>query len=234
MRSQRQKVRHSPQISLNLLGEFMVASFVRRRSILKHAKYPADFIGARYDPAQKAAARYLSDLARDPERLKGDIEADLAAKASKSKWFADRQKLCEQAVSCILALEGALKLDGLDIVLGNNPTHRLEIGGVDVTVMPDLIVQGKGPKFGALKFRYVKTKPITDKWAAYCATLLHQFVEERLSGPDGAVDRRRCNFVDVFAGRVHEAPTNFKELRKDVEAACWHIKELWPSVQMTD
>ncbi|AMV40988.1 hypothetical protein VT85_26370 (plasmid) [Planctomyces sp. SH-PL62] len=100
--------------------------------------------------------------------------------------------------------------------------------------MPDLIVQGRGPKFGALKFRYVKTKPITDKWAAYSATLLHQFVEERLSGPDGAVDRRRCNFVDVFAGRVHEAPSNFKELRKDVEAACWHIKELWPSVRMGD
>jgi hypothetical protein len=80
----------------------------------------------------------------------------------------------------------------------------------------------------------VKTKPITDKWAAYSATLLHQFVEERLGGPDGAADRKRCNFVDVFAGRIHEAPPNFKELRRDIEAACWHIKELWSSVRMTD
>jgi hypothetical protein len=134
-------------------------------------------------------------------------------------------------------LEDALKLDGLDVVLGCNPAHRLEIGGVTVIVMPDLVVLGSGangPVVGALKFRYVKTTPVTDKWAAYSTTLLHQFVEEHLGGSERVADRRRCNLVDVFAGRIHEAPANFKALRKDVEAACWQIKELWPNVQTTD
>src|SRR3954468_23906390 len=103
MRARPQKVRHSPQLSLNLLGEFMVASFVRRRSILREAKFPRDYIGPRYDPAQRAAARYLADPSRDIGRLNEDI-AGLLATASKSKWFADRQKLCEQAMQCIVAL----------------------------------------------------------------------------------------------------------------------------------
>ena len=38
MQTRRQKVRHTPQISLNLLGEFMVSSFVRRRSILRRGE----------------------------------------------------------------------------------------------------------------------------------------------------------------------------------------------------
>ena len=42
------------------------------------------------------------------------------------------------------------------------------------------------------------------------------------------------NFVDVFAGQIHEAPANFKELRKEMNAACWHIGEIWPKVGMTD
>ena len=234
MRARPQKVRHSPQLSLNLLGEFMVASFVRRLSILRDAKFPKDYIGPRYDPAQKAAARYLSDMSRDAGRLKGDIDAQLV-KAAKSKWFDDRQKLCEQALRCVLALEESLKLDGLVVALGCNPAHRLEIGGVTVIVMPDLLVQGRGPSgpvLGALKFRYVKTKPITDKWAAYSATLLHRFVEVQPGDPGGVADRRRCNLVDVFAGRIHEAPANFKELRKEVDAACWYIGEIWPKVGM--
>ena len=87
---------------------------------------------------------------------------------------------------------------------------------------------------GALKFRYVKTRPITDEWAAYSTTVLHQFAEKGLVGPEGTVDRRHCKLVDVFAGRIYEAPASYKERRKDVEAACWHIKELWPRVRMED
>ena len=60
MRTRDQRVRHEPQISLGLLGEYMVASFVRKRSILRESKFPKDYIVPQYDPAQKAVARYLA------------------------------------------------------------------------------------------------------------------------------------------------------------------------------
>jgi hypothetical protein len=81
------------------------------------------------------------------------------------------------------------------------------------------------------KFRYSKAKPVAGDWAAYSATVLHQFVEERLARGLTVAERRLCRFVDVFAGRVFEAPEAFKDRRKEIEAACWEIKQLWPTIE---
>jgi hypothetical protein len=227
-----QRVRQEPQISLSLLGEYMASSFVRKRSILKEAKFPKDFIGPQYDPAQKAAARYLAAGGGDRGQLVEDLEGLLVG-SERSRWFQRREKLCQQAIDCILKLEAELKLESLDVSLGCNVAHRMPIAGVTVKVIPDLIVRGvsrKKPFVGAIKFRYVKTKVISEKWAAYSATVLHQFVEDNQAGEGGQADRRHCRFVDVFAGKIHEAPERFKELRNDIEAACEQIRELWKSV----
>lgn len=235
MQTRRQKVRHTPQISLNLLGEFMESSFVRRRSILRQAKFPQDYIGPRYDPAQKAAARYLAGAPGDRQALESEIEALLQGSA-KSQWFKNRQKLCAQALDCVLDLEASLKPDSLAVSIGCNRAHRVNIGGVSVIVMPDLLVHGAGRDgefLGALKFRYGKTNPISQEWAANSATTLHQFVES-LGDGDRRVDRRHCKVIDVFAGKVYEAPVSYSERRKDIEAACWHIKEIWSRVRIKD
>ena len=44
---------------------------------------------------------------------------------------------------------------------------------------------------------------------------------------------RRCNLVDVFAGRnpPRRSPIS-RNCAEDIEAACWHIKELWPNVRI--
>lgn len=228
-----QRVRNAPQLSLGLLGEYMVASFVRKRSILRDSKFPKEFLGARYDPAQKAAVRYLAGGSADRDRLGSDIDRLLIG-SERSRWFQQRQKLCDQAIRCVLDIEDALKLEGLNVVAGCDSNHRMDVSGVAVTVIPDLIIRGAGragPFVGALKFRYVKTKPIDDEWAGYGATLLHKFVEERLATGGVAADRRQCRYVDVFGGRAFEAPQSFKERRKEVEAACLEIKALWPVIE---
>jgi hypothetical protein len=232
MGTRHQRVRHTPQLSLSLLGEYMASSFVRKQSILREAKFPKDFIGPRYDPAQKAAALYLSGGGADQAQLRRDLDGKLVG-SDRSRWFKQRELLCQQAIDCILKMEAEMKLEGVDVSLGCNNDHRMPIAGVMVTVIPDLIVRGvnrKGPFVGAVKFRYVKTKAMTEKWAAYSATLLHQFTETSLCGEETHADRRHCRFVDVFAGRMHEAPEHFKGLRKDITAACEQIKELWKSV----
>jgi hypothetical protein len=227
-----QRVRQEPQLSLNLLGEYMVSSFTRKQSILKDAKYPKDFIGPRYDPAQKAAAIYLANSSGDREQLRRDLDAKLTG-SERSRWFKQRDILCHQATECILKLEDDLKLDGIDVSVGCDADHRMPIAGVMVTVMPELIVRGvnrKGPFVGVVKFRYVKTKAMSVKWATYSATLLHLFAETHLRGDETHVERRHCRFVDVFAGQIQEAPERYRDLRKDVEAACCQIRELWKSV----
>jgi hypothetical protein len=232
MGTRHQRVRQNPQISLNLLGEYMSSSFVRKQSILREAKYPKDFVGPQYDPAQRAAASYLAAGGGDQAQLRADLDAKLTG-SERSRWFKQRELLCQQATACIIKLESELKLDSVDVALGCDMSHRMPIAGVMVTVIPDLIVRGvnrKGPFIGAMKFRYVKSKQLSEKWAAYSATLLHQFTETHLCGDETHAERRHCRFVDVFAGQIFEAPERYKDLRKDVEAACGQIRELWKSV----
>ena len=231
MTTQYRRVRQAPQLSLNLLGEYMASSFVRRKSILRQAKFPKDYIGPRYEPARKAAALFLTS-GGDRDQLARDLEAMLTG-SERSRWFKQRALLCQQAIDCILRLESDLKLDPLDVAFGGNIKHRMEIAGVTVTVIPDLIVRGsnrKGPFVGAIKFRYVKDSCVSESWAKYSTTLLHQLVEEQLADEDCQADRRNCRFVDVFAGRIYEAPENFVKLRDDITVACEQIRELWKSV----
>jgi hypothetical protein len=233
MTTQYRRVRQQPQLSLNLVGEYMSSSFVRRRSILRQAKFPEPYIGPRYEPARKAAALYLAS-GGDRDQLVSDLEAMLTG-SERSRWFEQRSLLCRQAIDCILRLEAALKLDPLDVAFGGDIKHRMEIAGVTVTVVPDLIVRGsnrKGPFVGAIKFRYVKDSCVSESWTKYSTTLLHQFVEEQLSDEDRMADRRHCRFVDVFAGRIYEAPENFAKLRDEITAACEQIRDLWRSVSV--
>jgi hypothetical protein len=210
----------------------MVASFSRKKTILQEAKFPKDFIVPQYEPAQKAIARYLAHGEGNREQLAKDIESMLTGSPN-TRWFRMREQLCRQAVSCLLAIESALRLEDLDVALGNNVRHRMVIGGVVVSLYPDLIVRGanrKGPFVGAVKLRYGKTKAITEEWGAFSATILHQFAERHLAGTEVHAERRHCRIVDVFAGKVSEAPESFKARRKDLEAACWNIKSIWDTV----
>ena len=85
-----------------------------------------------------------------------------------------------------------------------------------------------------MKFRYVKTKPVNAEWAQYSATILHRYVESELALEGEVAQRTLCRVVDVFAGKVYEAPGTFKTRRENVEAACWHIKNSWNSITPSD
>jgi hypothetical protein len=113
----------------------------------------------------------------------------------------------------------------------------MTIGGVAVTVFPDLVVRGvtrKRPFVGAFTFRYSKTKSVTEEWGLFSSTILHHFIETHLASEERHAERRYCLFVDVFAGKVFEAPESFKARRKDLEAACWNIKNVWNTVKPRD
>jgi hypothetical protein len=231
-----QRVRTSPYISLNLLGEYMVASFKRQRTILRTLKFPKDCVGPQFDPAQKAVVRYLAGGGGGASRLRPIIDGLLTGDG-RGDWFERRDKLSAQAAECLLNMEGQLKLEGLAVSEGCDRSHRTTIGGVVVSVYPDLVVRGeKGgePIVGAMKFRYVKTKPVNAEWAQYSATILHRYVESELALEGEVAQRTLCRVVDVFAGKVYEAPGTFKARRENVEAACWHIKNSWDSITLSD
>jgi hypothetical protein len=72
------------------------------------------------------------------------------------------------------------------------------------------------------------------EWARHSATILHRYVESELDLEGEVAQRTLCRVIDVFAGKVYEAPGTFKARRENVEAACWHIKNSWDSITPSD
>jgi hypothetical protein len=100
------------------------------------------------------------------------------------------------------------------------------LGGVELSVRPDLIITGEEP--GAVKLYLGKSSPLTKNAVGrigsgtYAAALLHLWAERELGASP-----ERCFVLDVLAGKLFTAPEKFVQRRKDAAAACSEISILW-------
>ncbi|ODS53415.1 MAG: hypothetical protein ABS36_12240 [Acidobacteria bacterium SCN 69-37] len=78
---------------------------------------------------------------------------------------------------------------------------------------------------GAVKLFFSKTAALNDERSRYAGAIL-QMAVEGLKGAQG-VGHRLCLVLDVFAGRLHQAPRTSRRRRQDVEAACSEIETMW-------
>lgn len=225
-----QIVRLNPRISANKLGEYLVSPPLRRQCIIERQKYPCSYIGAYYEHARAAIVDFIVGridrgalLARAEEIVEGPYESTYAM---------HRAHGCAEAVLRFLDLEPLLDLRGLDAI--TLPKHvKLEVEGVDVSVYPDIVLEGHDsrnrPVVGAIKLHFPKSHPHTEASAQYVATLLRMYAMQQMSDR-GKVSEDACIVVDVFAGRVLTAPHGYRRRWRDIGAACQEIRRVWPTV----
>jgi len=114
--------------------------------------------------------------------------------------------------------------------LENDRIRVVELGGVAISVRPEVLVAG--PEAGAVKFYLSKTNPLTKDErgrlgsAGFAAAALHLWADEAFGG----AAPERCLVVDVFAGEVYEAPVRNATRRRHMLAACEEIAAVWPSL----
>jgi hypothetical protein len=224
-------VRSEPRISLNKLGEYMVATPRRRRRIIIEQKRPPDFQTARYTEAQDAIASFLATGCNNDEVILEAIRR-LGASLPRTEWDAQRIQLCTEAIEAFMDFDDFSLLEEMAVSRGMSDPPKLQIGGVGVSVRPDVTLQGSdrsgAPVLGAVKLYIGKTIPLDAQSGAFVATTLHQYVDQLLE-PEGAAAYRKCIVLDVFAGEMYEAPRAFQRRREDIEAACEEIARAWPA-----
>jgi len=224
--------RAEPRISVNKLGEYMVATPRRRRRIISDQKRPSPFIVPRYTEATEAIVDYLVSSAVDDEVLVEKADT-LLSTAGETEWQEQTNQLCAEAISCFLDIVDDLPLDDIEIRRGDPNPEQLEIGGVMVSVRPEMVLcrtdRTGSSTVGALKLSFSKTFPLDDISGDYVATIIQRYVTEKIA--DGrTVDRSICLVVDVFTGKVYEAPRAYKRRWADLEAAGEEIARAWPVV----
>lgn len=225
------RVRATPRISVNKLGEYLTAKAGRRLTIISDQKNPRDFIVARYSAALDAIARCLAAKG-DPLVIREAMEK-LYDTTPKSMWHQQDIELSVEALDLFLNLIDDIDLSSFDVVRSADAPD-LTIENVAVSVRPDLYLRDRETKAicGAIKLSILKrNKPKDgdepeDEAAMYVGTVLHQYANDVLS-PKASVPSGSCMVIDVFAQRIYRAPKSYKKRRSDIGAACREIARGW-------
>jgi hypothetical protein len=220
---------NNPKISVNKLGQYIKSTPHRRHEIVKHQKYPMPFITARYDEARKVIIDYFLNGKGCKAVISSKIK-DLIVSNYSSNHKRHNNELSIQALEIFDPSKGP-NLKKFNLVKFNSYFGKLSIEGVDVSIQPDIIINGMmhGKEFvGAIKLHFSKTNPLDPDAGKYVATMVHKFLEMKY--PDTKVNCSFCISMDIFTGHYFVAPRSFKMLRKDITAACKEIKLLWESL----
>lgn len=225
-----QPVRLHPRISANKLGEYLVSPPLRRQTIIENQKYPCTYIGAYYEDARAAIVDFIVGTL-DRGGLLRRIE-EVVSGPHESTYAMHKAHGCAEAVLRFLDLEPRLDLLGMTAIVVDQH-DKLDVEGVDVSVWPDLVLEGTDDKdrpiVGALKLHFPKSHPQTEATGEYVATLLRMHAQLAMAHR-GKVREEACIVVDVFAGQVRTAPRGYRRRWRDIGAACQEIKRVWPTV----
>lgn len=223
--------RSAPRISVNKLGEYLVAPPTRRRQILRDQRHPPTYQVIRYTDAEDAIVASLLGRSAERNNSLASAVAALKAVAPQSGYDEQRIGLCVEAIEAFMKIE----LDLSDVEVAHPPvgSQTLSIAEVTVSVRPNLQInttdrQGRA-KVGLIKLHFSKTFQLEEKGGAYVAALLRRFSEAYLSEA-GAPSLQNTLVVDVFAGEIYEAPVAITRRMTDIEAACEEIHARWQTL----
>ncbi len=219
--------RQQPRISVLKLAEYMGASTLRRRQIVRDQYDPPDQIVPQYRRVRSAVAAFLTRGARDLGILE-TAHQRLGRQEGATEWAeSDR-------VNSMMALEHFTRV-AEQVRLGDGIFERglrsdaFFLGPVKVSVVPSVILlqEGRGEPLGCIKLALSKNRALDEAEGRTAATLLRYFVDTRGEGYEKAVPRL-CQVVDVFSEQVFAAPQPFKRTTREAQAACDEIGLVWP------
>lgn len=220
-----------PKMSVNKLGEFLVASPSRQRKIVEQLKYPKEnqFAIMGYKDARIAIREYFIN------DFEESIILACVEKLEKKSPNTDFKKILLK--SEIESLELILESENInqDLIYlpytGDNP--KLNISGVEVSVNPDLIVKNtmRGNEYiGGLKIHLSKNYKFGEEGSKYIATILYHYVENFVD-LKGCKVRNSVNLsYDVFTDMFVICPNSVKKRWGDINAACLTIVAIWNSI----
>lgn len=232
------KTNPEPKMTINKLGEYLVAGPKRQRKILEQLKYPKDnaFGFTPYGDVREAIKKYF--INNFEESYINDLISALEEKLNVKE---TDPRLTDWQISVIGSSIEALEnvLDSANINTdylyeqydGGNP--KLLIHGVEISINPDLIVRSKVKNkdcAGALKIHISKNSSIDQEGSAYIATLLNNFTIDHLCNHNTTARNENSISYDVFSDSFVESPKAFKRRMEDIEAGCKNIKAIWDSI----
>ncbi len=221
----------TPKMTVNKLGEYIVANPKRQRRILEQLKYPQEnkFGPMAHQEAREAIKQYFVN--NFDETYIHDCIAELHAKTATNDF---QQALIDSSIEGLqFVLESETINENLEYELYSGANPKLNINGVEISVYPDLIVRSKvrGKEYyGALKLHLSKNSALTEEGNKYIAAMLHKFGASHIESGTNPI--RTENFIsyDIFKDAFIECPRSIVTRMDHIEACCLNIVAIWASI----
>lgn len=218
-----------PKASLNKFGEFTSQFDAARRRTLVQNQVISNPAGAPcYRRVVPAIFRAGLGSHYDATCIGRDLAKLKIKKIGESEWEQRDRENTILALKHWPEIVGRITFprgfDELEIERGAHSPPKIEIGGLIVSVRPDLIIRGvsRGQKvIGAVKFHASKNKRHQlSKEGGQCVTLLtSEYLKEHLVKEDELVRPELCFSVDLFSESIVTAPKNQKQKLNSIAAS---------------
>lgn len=225
---------NQPELSVNKLAEYIISKGARQRKLLHDRKYPdPDFqMGMFHREASEAVRKYIADGCVDAVPIGNSIAA-LKQQAPEKLGTIRRLNANVDAMERFLEMLDDIHIAG-EPELGAHTAEKITIHGVKISVRPEIIVRGSGPKgkklVGAIKLHFTKSFPMTDESAGYVSAIVQEYCKVHLLGSDETLFSDYCQVIDIGCGKVFPGVKSTTARMKDVAAECQNIAALWPTI----
>lgn len=225
--------RSTPRISINQLAKYLAATPTQRRRIIRDQKRPPTYKVVYYEHAKNSIARFIVGGCSDESVITDEI-ARLVAETPSNEYEEARLVNNVEALEAFLDTYDALDFDGLTVAHGyNDPPKLILAGGVEVSVRPELVLDGEyrgQPAAGAIKLYFSKGDPLTRMTGPYITAVVNRYADQHLTHDGEVASPRHSCVLDVFAGELHRTPAATTRRFQDLEAASQEIALWWPVV----
>jgi endo-alpha-1,4-polygalactosaminidase (GH114 family) len=215
------------KISVAGLAQFMNATSFRQRRLLRDHKFPFTKDGhrkpqiVRYSEARSTIQRYHSN-GNDVTVLLDAVEA-LKKKAAENP-DKDPSRI-EDNIRAIKTYMKHFQNNQFEVL--ENPRPRYIHGEVHVTTAPDLYVDENGTK-KLIKLDFNAKEPKEE-----VVNIILKVMHEAAAGQELGVKPADVIYLDVSRQRQFNGKKLNKQLKRDIDAACETIADIWPKVKQS-
>ena len=231
-------IRHDrPRMAARDLADYMAASEVSKRTIVRNSKFEPLLHVAHHDEARAVVAKFIADrdtdlswLAEEAGRIRGHAASE---PAGFERDVAERNAAyIERFAKVWPGVRLPPKAEALPV--GEPPPPPLHLNGVEITVELHFRLRRAARdntlRTGAGMLRYSKNRPLPRAAGEWQAALLLGYLRALGPPPGEAPDGKLCLVLDAQSGALHAAPGDAVRRFNQIAAACASIAERWPNI----
>jgi len=227
----------TPKVNGRYLSDYMVASEMRRRTIIRDCKYPRIARVIQHDRAKAFVTNFLRSGQGDSSALgkEGQRYLDMMADSDFERDTLDVNGDFLIAYGKVFSLDTFPKTAE---IAGAPENFKVNLNGVRVN--PDIrlgiqrVTRTNRLRTGLLTIRYAKNNPLDDEAGQYQSSVLFGCRKMIDSDDEKAPEEKLCLTLDCASGKFIPAPTDATRRFQNMEAACATIAERWDSIEPPD